>query len=103
MDGVAERGRPPTVSDERSAVLAIRLEQLADVARAELAESRAAGSVHDPSSPEARAAVTALQAAIVDAGYSPQHAAWAMTKWIITRRPVMECIATTDETGPSDL
>lgn len=77
-----------------------RLERLADVARAAYAESNERGSVADPASPQARAAVAELQAAVVAAGFSRRHAEWAVTRWIITGRPVLECVAATDENGP---
>lgn len=67
----------------------------------------AAGLVdaHDTTSPHwpehLTAAVDDITAALVAAGVDQAQAAWATTKWLITRQDVWRCVAETDEKGPA--
>lgn len=73
-----------------------QLQSLAALARVAIDNSRA-GSAADGLPPDARAALDTLAAAI-NTEVGPAVGEWAITRWILTRRPIMECIDV--EQGP---
>lgn len=57
------------------------------------------GAVSDPFSPAAREALTVLTEAIVAEGVPRKTAEFAVTRWIITKDPIAQCVA--EESGES--
>jgi hypothetical protein len=64
---------------------------LAEAARREL-DASSTGAVSEPFSPGVRAAILALTEAIITDGVKRATAEYAVTRWLLTRDSIEECV-----------